>query len=85
MQLGLNTAHCHLLMHFATAATCAGMGTNVALLWDKAAKMLQECSTMQPGSADADAVLDNVEQVMVKLQELPTPRPKQSGRSWCSN
>jgi hypothetical protein len=49
------------------------MGTNAAAMWAKVAKLLQDCSTMQPGSADADAVLDGVYRLMEKLVELPTP------------
>lgn len=57
----------------ATAVTCAGMGTNAAAMWDKVAKLLQDCSNMQPDSADADAVLDSVHRLMRKLEQLPTP------------
>jgi hypothetical protein len=53
------------------------MGTNVAGAWDKAAKLLQESSTKQPGSAEANAVLRRVQDsnLLDKLDELPT-QPK---------
>ena len=45
------------------------MGTNVAAAWQKVAKLLQDCSTKQPGSAEA--ALSSVQQLLGKLPTLP--------------
>jgi hypothetical protein len=55
--------------------TSAGMGTNVAGAWDKAAKLLQESSTMQPGSVVANTALRCVQDLTDRLEQLPT-QPK---------
>jgi hypothetical protein len=54
-------------------STDAGMGTNVAAAWQKVAKLLQDCSTKQPGSAEA--ALSSIKQLLGKLPTLP-PAPK---------
>lgn len=51
----------------------AGMGTNVAGSWQKAVKLLQECSSKQSDSAEADAAECRVHDLIDKLMELPTP------------
>lgn len=50
----------------------AGMGTNIAGLWGKAAQQLKDI-TKQPGSAEAEAALTSVQDLIDKLQDLPTP------------
>ena len=46
------------------------MGTNLAGSWQKAVKLLQDCSTRQAHSAEAEAALHDL---IVKLDGLPTP------------
>jgi hypothetical protein len=53
----------------------AGMGTNVAGAWDKAAKLLQESSTMQPHSVVANTALRTVQDLTDRLEQLPS-QPK---------
>lgn len=48
------------------------MGTNVAGLWQKAAKLLQD-STRQTDSAGQEATLRTVHGFIGMLYELPTP------------
>jgi hypothetical protein len=48
------------------------MGTNVAGVWDKAAKLLLDCTTQQPG-AEADASLLRATTLTDKLGQLPSP------------
>ena len=51
------------------------MGTNVAGAWDKAAKLLHECSTKQAGSAaEAKAALLIVKHLIDRICEVPAPR-----------
>jgi hypothetical protein len=80
------------------------MGTNVAALWQKAVKLLQDCSTrqnnsaasasaillQQNNSAEAQSAVQSVQDLMKKLDELPTP-PKavlkkivQQLQVWCA-
>jgi hypothetical protein len=54
-------------------AASAGMGTNIAGAWQEVAKLLQDYSTKQPGSADANAALDQVQHLVAKLDQLPSP------------
>jgi hypothetical protein len=49
------------------------MGTNVAASWQKAAKLLQDCSTRQPNSAEAQTAVQSVHDLISKLMDLPTP------------
>jgi hypothetical protein len=51
----------------------AGMGSNVAGSWQQAVKLLEKCSTMQTGSAEAKAALRSVRGLIDKLNGLPTP------------
>jgi hypothetical protein len=53
--------------------TDAGRGTNVAAAWQKVVKLLQDCSTKQPGKADA--ALSDVQKLLRRLATLP-PAPK---------
>lgn len=49
------------------------MGTNVAALWQKVAKLLQDCSTLHADSIEAQAALHSVHDLVEKLLQLPTP------------
>jgi hypothetical protein len=58
------------------------MGTNAAVLWQKAAELLQESSSRQTNSADvllspytleAQPALRRVHDLLEKLHNLPTP------------
>jgi hypothetical protein len=49
------------------------MGTNVAALWQKAVKLLQDCSARQNGSTEANAALKGATDLIDKLTELPNP------------
>ena len=49
------------------------MGTNVAGLLQKAVKLLQDCSTRQTDSAEAQAALHSLQEINGKLHDLPTP------------
>jgi hypothetical protein len=62
------------------------MGTNAAGVWDKAAKLLLDCTTQlqQPGSSEAAASLVQAITLIGKLIQLDSI-PKQPGRSWCSS
>jgi hypothetical protein len=46
------------------------MSANVAVLWQRAVKLLQDCSS---GSADAESSLQSVQDLLEKLEQLPTP------------
>jgi hypothetical protein len=49
------------------------MGTNVAALWQKVVKLLQDC-TLHADSIEAQAALQSVEfELVEKLLQLPTP------------
>ncbi len=49
------------------------MGTSVAAAWAKAAKQLLECTTKEPGSAEAHALLQEAKGQVYKLQLASTP------------
>ncbi len=49
------------------------MGTSVAAIWAKAAKQLLECTTKEPGSGEAQALLLEAKGLVYKLQLDPTP------------
>jgi hypothetical protein len=51
------------------------MGTNVAGTWQETAKILQDCSTKQPGRAAARMAVCSVQNLLNKLLELPS-QPK---------
>jgi hypothetical protein len=51
------------------------MCANVAGAWQKVTKMLQDCSTKQPNSAEAVLELNSVTQLLDKLEKLP-PAPR---------
>jgi hypothetical protein len=53
--------------------TDAGMGTSVAAACQKLSKVLQECSTLQPGRTEVS--LKTVKALLGKLETLP-PAPK---------
>jgi hypothetical protein len=53
------------------------MRTNIAGVWDKAAKLLLDCSTQQDGSAEAEAALRLVNALHDKLQSVDA-QPKAS-------
>jgi hypothetical protein len=46
------------------------MGTNAAGVWDKAAKLLLDCTTQQPGSSEAAASLVQATTLIGKLIQL---------------
>lgn len=49
------------------------MGTDVAALWQEAAKLLQEHCSNQTGSASAQAGLQRAYNLTGQLRQLPTP------------
>lgn len=53
------------------------MCTNIAGVWDKAAKLLLDCSTQQDGSAEAEAAVRHVRALHDKLESVDA-QPKAS-------
>jgi hypothetical protein len=49
------------------------MVTFVAGAWQKAVKLLQECSTKQTGSTEAEAAFSRMYQALNILNKTPTP------------
>lgn len=55
------------------SSVVTGMATNVAASWQKVVKLLQDCSTIQTGSAAGQAAVHSVERLIIMLHQTPTP------------
>lgn len=49
------------------------MARNVAGSWQKVVKLVQDCSTRQAESAEAQAAVQSVQDLIGQLKQLPTP------------